>query len=348
MTFSGSNSASADKSHVEGSQDAELVGRRDAREPAVGRDRGRACRHVIGWGDELEELGHEVLVSQRVGDDVKHQPLIVVGGAIKYRVEVQRFLRERLSAPDHLQDQLAPVAEVGVDRTLGQPCLQRHVVKGRPSDAAIVYGLALMIPDVDQEAARYLSSGAWTLGIIAVGCVLAPQIMSTSKQEGLLDYQKTHPVPRSAILLADADADAVVWSLAALPGIVVGRFAAFLRFGLDIDIDLFAVAAILGAQFTAVSIGYAIALWLPIGATSLAIQAIMIGELLFSPITFPAERLPEWSVALHQLLPFTPLGDIIREATFRTGENQFLNIIVVAVWAGAAYLAAYLALRKRK
>lgn len=34
---------------------------------------------------------------------------------------------------------------------------------------AIVYGLALMIPDVDQEAARYLSSGAWTLGIIAVG-----------------------------------------------------------------------------------------------------------------------------------------------------------------------------------
>ncbi|WP_447589070.1 ABC transporter permease [Microbacterium lacticum] len=209
---------------------------------------------------------------------------------------------------------------------------------------AIVYGLALMIPDVDQEAARYLSSGAWTLGIIAVGCVLAPQIMSTSKQEGLLDYQKTLPVPRSAILLADA----VVWSLAALPGIAVGMLAAFLRFGLDIHIDLFTIAAILGAQFTAVSIGYAIALWLPISATSLATQVIMIGGLLFSPITFPAERLPEWAVTLHQFLPFTPLGDIIREATFRTGESQVLNIIVVAAWAGAAYLAAYLALRKRK
>lgn len=209
---------------------------------------------------------------------------------------------------------------------------------------AIVYGLALMIPDVDQEAARYLSSGAWTLGIIAVGCVLAPQIMSTSKQEGLLDYQKTLPVPRSAILLADA----VVWSLAALPGIAVGMLAAFLRFGLEIHIDLFTVAAILGAQFTAVSIGYAIALWLPIGATSLATQVIMIGGLLFSPITFPAERLPDWAVTLHQFLPFTPLGDIIRESTFRTGEGQVLNIIVVVVWAGVAYLAAYLALRKRR
>ena len=209
---------------------------------------------------------------------------------------------------------------------------------------AIVYGLALMIPDVDQEAARYLSSGAWTLGIIAVGCVLAPQIMSTSKQEGLLDYQKTLPVPRSAILLADA----VVWSLAALPGIAVGMLAAFLRFGLDIHIDLFTIAAILGAQFTAVSIGYAIALWLPISATSLATQVIMIGGLLFSPITFPAERLPEWAVTLHQFLPFTPLGDIIREATFHAGESQVLNIIVVAAWAGAAYLAAYLALRKRR
>lgn len=208
---------------------------------------------------------------------------------------------------------------------------------------AIVYGLALLIPDADEESARYLSSGAWTLGIIAVGCVLAPQIMSTSKQEGLLDYQRTLPVPRSAILLADA----VVWSLAALPGIAVGMLAAALRFGLEIHIDLLTIAAILGAQFTAVSIGYAIAFWLPINATALATQLIMIGGLLFSPITFPAERLPDWAVTLHQFLPFAPLGDLIREATFHTGHDQLLNVIVVAVWALIAYVAAYLALRRR-
>lgn len=208
---------------------------------------------------------------------------------------------------------------------------------------AIVYGLALLIPDVDAEAARYLSSGAWTLGIIAVGCVLAPQITGTSKQEGLLDYQRTLPVPRSAILLADA----VVWSVAALPGIAVGMLAAALRFGLEIQIDGFTVAAVVGAQFATFSIGYAIAFWLPLTATSLVTQVIMIGGLLFSPITFPADRLPDWAATLHQFLPFAPLADLLREAAFRGGQEQWLNLVVAAVWAGAGYAAAYAALRRR-
>ncbi|WP_043563639.1 ABC transporter permease [Actinomyces israelii] len=208
---------------------------------------------------------------------------------------------------------------------------------------AIVYGLALLIPAIDLKTARYLSAGAWTLGIIAVGCVLAPQITSTSRQEGVLEYQKTLPVPRSAILLADA----VVWSIAALPGIAIGMLAAALRFGLHVHTDIATVAAILGAQFTTVSIGYAIAFWLPPNGNSLATQVIMIGGLLFSPITFPAERLPEWAIYLHQFLPFVPLGDIIREAAFRTGSPQALNVAVVASWALVAYNIAYIALRKR-
>ncbi|AXR73641.1 MULTISPECIES: ABC transporter permease [Auritidibacter] len=208
---------------------------------------------------------------------------------------------------------------------------------------AVIYGLALLIPDIDSEAARYLSSGAWTLGIIAVGCVLAPQITGSSKQEGLLDYQRTLPVPRSAILLADA----AVWSLAALPGIAVGMLAAAFRFGVDIQVDALTVAAVLGAQFTMVSIGYAIAFWLPLNATSLVTQIIMIGGLLFTPITFPAERLPEWAVTMHQFLPFAPIGNLIREATFRAGDPQLLNLVAAVSWAVAAYTVAYLALRKR-
>lgn len=208
---------------------------------------------------------------------------------------------------------------------------------------AIVYGLALLIPDVDDEAVRYLSAGAWTLGIIAVGCVLAPQIVTTAKQEGLLAYQRTLPVPRSAILLADA----VVWSLAALPGIAVGMGAAALRFGVIPRIDLLTVAAVIGVMVTATSIGYAVAYWLPANATGLVTQIIMIGGLLFSPITFPAQRLPEWAVTLHQFLPFAPMGDVVREAAFRGGDPQTLNIVVIGVWAVATYLITYVALRKR-
>lgn len=208
---------------------------------------------------------------------------------------------------------------------------------------AIVYGLALLIPEVDSEMVHHLSSGAWTLGIIAVGCVLAPQIMGTSKQEGLLDYQRTLPVPRSALLLADA----FVWSAAALPGIAAGVLSTVLRFNIGIHIDVWTVLAIVAAQFTSVCIGYGIAFWLPYNATALVTQVIMIGGLLFSPITFPSERLPQWAAELHQFLPFAPLADIIRESAFRLGADQTLNIIVVIVWALAAYGLAYLALRRR-
>ena len=198
-------------------------------------------------------------------------------------------------------------------------------------------------PTSTPRHARYLSSGAWTLGIIAVGCVLAPQITGTSKQEGLLDYQRTLPVARSAILLADA----IVWNLAALPGIAVGMLAAAFRFGLDIHVDAVTVAVVLGVQFATVSIGYAVAFWLPLTATSLVTQVIMIGGLLFSPITFPAERLPEWASTLHQFLPFAPIGDLVREAAFRTGDAQLTNLLVIAAWTVLAYTTAYLALRKR-
>lgn len=68
---------------------------------------------------------------------------------------------------------------------------------------AIVYGLTFLIPTMDDTTAVYLSSGAIVLGIIAVGCVLSAQIVSTAKQNGIVSYQRTLPVSRFNLLLAD-------------------------------------------------------------------------------------------------------------------------------------------------
>ena len=46
---------------------------------------------------------------------------------------------------------------------------------------AIICGMALFLPQLDDTSVVYLSSGALTLGMIAVGCVLAPQIVSEGK-----------------------------------------------------------------------------------------------------------------------------------------------------------------------
>lgn len=68
---------------------------------------------------------------------------------------------------------------------------------------------------MNNQTAIYLSSGATTLGIIAVGRVLAAQIVSTAKQEGIVDYQRTLPVSRLNILISDF----IIWGMASLPGV---------------------------------------------------------------------------------------------------------------------------------
>ena len=72
-----------------------------------------------------------------------------------------------------------------------------------------------------------------TLGMIAVGCVLAPQIVSEGKQNGVFEYQRTLPVSRSIILLADL----IIWGIASLPGVIMGCVASVLRFNINLNIN---------------------------------------------------------------------------------------------------------------
>ena len=140
---------------------------------------------------------------------------------------------------------------------------------------AIVYGLALLIPDVNNQTAIYLSSGATTLGIIAVGRVLAAQIVSTAKQEGIVDYQRTLPVSRLNILISDF----IIWGMASLPGVFMSFLAAYLRFDVQIRFSMKALAILSLIQLCMISIGFALAYWLTPNVVGLATQIIMIGGL---------------------------------------------------------------------
>lgn len=209
---------------------------------------------------------------------------------------------------------------------------------------AIVYGLALVIPEINDVSAIYLSSGALTLGIIAVGCVLAPQIVSASKQNGLFKYQKTLPVARSSILCADI----IIWSIASLPGVIMGCIATILRFNINIDITPLSCAMILISQVTMICVGFSIAYWLPPNAMALATQLIMIGGLLFSPITYPVDKLPEWTSYLYNILPFVPASNLLRSSLFHTEQFTFMDLIVVIIWAIIAFILALTALSRKE
>ncbi len=114
---------------------------------------------------------------------------------------------------------------------------------------AIVYGLTFLIPTMDDTTAVYLSSGAIVLGIIAVGGVLSAQIVSTAKQNGIVSYQRTLPVSRFNLLLADF----IIWGFASLPGILMSFLASSLKFGLAIHFSVLSVALLILAQMSMIS-----------------------------------------------------------------------------------------------
>lgn len=209
---------------------------------------------------------------------------------------------------------------------------------------AIICGMALIIPQLDTTSVIYLSSGALTLGIIAVGCVLAPQIVSEAKQNGIFEYQRTLPVSRSIILLSDI----IIWGIASIPGIIMGCIASRLRFDINMNITIQSCLIIVFTQLTTICIGFCIAYWLPPNVMALATQVIMIGGLLFSPITYPAERLPEWTIYLYNALPFVPISSLIRSTLFLEKPINLLDLIVVAFWAILTFALSLCALSKKE
>ena len=153
---------------------------------------------------------------------------------------------------------------------------------------AIIYGFLFITNANDKVTQSYLCTGAIAINVITVTCVLAPQIVSEAKQNGIYDYQKTLPVSRVGILLSDL----LIWGFLCLPGILSSLLISKFGFGLDIFLSLIALVSIILIIFALLSLGFAIAYVFPSNIVSLMTQLIMLGGLMFSPIIFPVERLP--------------------------------------------------------
>ncbi|MGN9809245.1 ABC transporter permease [Micromonospora sp. BQ11] len=193
----------------------------------------------------------------------------------------------------------------------------------------IVIGFSFLLPTIDKDTALYLSTGAPTLGLITVGMVLAPQMIAQAKTEGTFEYNRTLPVPRSAILAADV----TIWLVTSLPGLVLALLTATLRFDLDLDVSPLVVPAFLLVALTATALGYAVSYAVPPAVASLVSQLVVFIALMFAPINFPADRLPDWLQTVHQGLPFQYMAEAVRDtlATPTDGISA-TPFLVLTVW----------------
>jgi ABC-2 type transport system permease protein len=208
----------------------------------------------------------------------------------------------------------------------------------------IVAGYPLLFPALDPMTTLFLATGAPAITLITVGLVAVPQVVSQAKTQGTLEYMRSLPVPRMLYLLADL----TVWLGIILPGLVFALVVASVRFDLALEVSPLVVPAFLLVALTSSAVGYAMACVLPPMVAVLLTQVLVVFVLMFSPLNFPAERLPAWLQAIHSVLPIQAMGEVIRGTlaggTFPLTAGPFL---VLAAWCAGGLGVAYLTLRRR-
>lgn len=205
------------------------------------------------------------------------------------------------------------------------------------------YGLLIGTPPSDQ--ASYLATGAATVTLVMVGLVMTPQMVAMARTEGSLDWMRTLPTPRVVFL----GADLALWTVIALPGMVLGIIAGAWRFHIALSISWWLPLAAITVSLTSACVGYAIACLAPPQVAQLTSQVLVFVVLLFSPVSYPASRLPDWLAKVHEWLPIQPMAEAMRASLISNSYNMpARSMIVLVAWMIAALAGAGWALSRRK
>jgi ABC-2 type transport system permease protein len=205
----------------------------------------------------------------------------------------------------------------------------------------MIVGFGFLIGDLPPEVALYLVCGVTVVSMITIGLVMSPQLIAQQKMAGTYDYLWSLPVPRTTTVASNL----TVNTLLALPGMAVSLAVGGWRYDIELVPSPILVPAILLTLVTAASIGMALAHAIPDPMViGLVTQILVFFILLFAPINFPPERLPDWLAAIHRYLPFQHSANVIRAGLTETlaaavGESfVVLGSWAVVSWAVTAWV----------
>ncbi|WP_054948744.1 ABC transporter permease [Numidum massiliense] len=208
----------------------------------------------------------------------------------------------------------------------------------------IVIGFTYLIPNPNTESILFLATGAPTLILIITGLVILPQQIANAKMEGYIEFMRTWPVNRAVIL----GADTLTWLLITLPGIAVASVCAHFIFNPGYHVTWTVIPALLLIALTCIGVGYGFSYLLPPQGSMALSQVLIFGALMFSPINFPMDRLPEWLQALHVVLPMYSMAEVMRASlaasSFTAGIGDYINL---TIWCVLGYGGAILILSKK-
>ena len=209
----------------------------------------------------------------------------------------------------------------------------------------MIYGISFFYPGITPDIAKYLTTGAPTLILLVAGLVLVPQITAQARTEGTFDYIWSLPVPRMAHLAADA----TNMFGSVLPGVVLAVILGAIHFDFNLDVSLLVIPVVVLIALCGTFIGYSIAFVIPKPMMVNVITQIMsFAVMLFSPVMFPAERLPGWLQAIHKVLPIQYMADLSRGTLTDLDVNMGLAFIVVAAWCVVGFIVTMVVINRRQ
>jgi ABC-2 type transport system permease protein len=209
----------------------------------------------------------------------------------------------------------------------------------------VVYGMSFLLPEISSESALYLATGAPTLSLLILGITVVSQEVARSKDTGRDEYMRALPLPALAMLAASV----TFWLLANLPGTALSLWVAKLRFDIQLEVDPLVVPVIVLVALTAATIGYAMAQSMPPIATQQLSSFLSIGILLFSPINFPLDRLPQLLQDVHRLLPITYMADLVRwSLTGQSIHDPALSFGLLGAWCMLGLVVSYRVATRRR
>ncbi len=211
--------------------------------------------------------------------------------------------------------------------------------------AGMVVGLGFLFDHIPPQQALYLSTGGAVIPLLTLGLVMVPQEVAGHKLEGTYDFLWSLPVPRMTTYLAGV----TVWTVVSLPAGVAALLVAAWRFQIHFDVSPLVVPAATLVVVVATAIGYAFAHAVPNPrVTNLITQVLIFAIVIFSPINFPSNRLPDWLAWVHQWLPFESSAIVMR-GTLADGlvESMTRAFIVLGVWAVMSWVVTYRVLSRR-
>jgi ABC-2 type transport system permease protein len=182
------------------------------------------------------------------------------------------------------------------------------------------------------------------LGLIILGLNVVPQEVAQAKIAGRYDYWRALPVSRLAPLVAEV----TFWLLVQLPGTALALVVAAMRFDVGLHVGWTVVPAIAFVALTGASVGYGMAATLAPEVTGSVTSFISLAVLLFSPINFPADRLPGVLQAIHRVLPVQYMADVVRGSlTGKWADPAAVAFAMVGVWCAVGLSLSYRAAVRR-